>query len=941
MLKALRKSTLKQRESREEKEGRQLKTIKKKKSKSSITKAKEERRAKLDSLQREIEANQVVIEEGISNLSSIQEWSDNSDSSSSSETSDTVFESPVSSPRTSQLGSGVSLLWDNQVDLKSPLKDTSDLLDTTFGFSGDRESGSSPPPALSRERSVSVSVNRASYLCDETGEILTLQPVCRSLNRVLDNNPGPSGASGLISQDSFLERNLQAREVESLRIIHESEESSDDEKNADEDSELLEPEENNSVKMDETVYQGKVQALKKSYRRVQNKIKSYTAEDVTVVDKDEYKEHLKSIRKKYDEFIEEVNTVIDDLDEEIETLRVDELNKIIDDATGALKKNENEVKNKVAQLLAEYEENRPLSKKEQKDAELNVLKMLKRIGFIKEKSVAIKNKILKVKKAAEMTDNEVREHIIESKEWEKSVKELVSSREKAEEDLVGLDVEANEITDLKENVQNAVDILASKIGSLKMEDKTRGLFTAVSKNLSRENVVFPEAFAGGLGENVFKFKDKFMQAIHDSQVREKDQVEVLRKHLTGEAKKLVGDHHKTLSSAMEALMDYFGNTSNIWEKCKVNIKKKLGGNFSECWGFYGEQKRVLAIAAAIEFLREASELAETYPELTTEVYHDSTFKLLKEMFPLDYYEKFNDVVKEKNITSKKKIENLMEFLERRKNSAIQGVEDMNNKKREISRKPFGGGNPYKTTTTFRGKVPRDYRGGDDKKCYFCGGNDCNKFWDGLGCLELYQLQTREERTNWLKAHRLCFNCGRSYINGAPRQGQYSQHICQWFGKGKLSTQCTEDDCWIAAATCKKHKNNISKDLRSWLGDAKIDVKNLAQAILHGFSTNSKNLDIETHNSCCEKKDKDIVSTIPVSKISKMERNKLQRGEMSRPMIDDELVDFFKEDVKKVSKKVPEIKSIPEGEPVFIMNVFKGATRPITAFIDSGCNCWVA
>ena len=142
MLKALRKSTLKQRESREKKERRKFRTIKKKKSESSITKAKVERRAKLDSLQKEIEANKVIIEEGISNLSSIQEWSDNSDSSSSSETSDTVFESPVSSPRTSQLGSGVSLTWDNQVDVKSPLKDTSDLLDTTFGFSGDRESGS-------------------------------------------------------------------------------------------------------------------------------------------------------------------------------------------------------------------------------------------------------------------------------------------------------------------------------------------------------------------------------------------------------------------------------------------------------------------------------------------------------------------------------------------------------------------------------------------------------------------------------------------------------------------------------------------------------------------------------------------------------------------------------------------------------------------------------
>ena len=221
------------------------------------------------------------------------------------------------------------------------------------------------------------------------------------------------------------------------------------------------------------------------------------------------------------------------------------------------------------------------------------MKLKKRMGFIKEKSVEVKNVILKAKKAAEMTDNEIRECIIESRDWEKSVKEIVSRKEKAEEDSVGLDIEAKEITDLKEEVQNAVDILATKIENLKKEDKTRGLFTAVSKNLSRENVIFPEAFAGGLGENVFKFKDKFMQAIHDSQVREKDQVEVLRKHLTGEAKKLVGGHHKSLDSAMDALEEYFGDTAKIWEKCKEMSRRNLEetlvnpgaptGIKEECW----------------------------------------------------------------------------------------------------------------------------------------------------------------------------------------------------------------------------------------------------------------------------------------------------------------------------------------------------------------------
>ena len=45
--------------------------------------------------------------------------------------------------------------------------------------------------------------------------------------------------------------------------------------------------------------------------------------------------------------------------------------------------------------------------------------------------------------------------------------------------------------------------------------------------------MFPEKFSGEIGENVFRFKVKFLQALLDSQVREKDKVEVLRKHLTG------------------------------------------------------------------------------------------------------------------------------------------------------------------------------------------------------------------------------------------------------------------------------------------------------------------------------------------------------------------------------------------------------------------------
>ena len=110
-----------------------------------------------------------------------------------------------------------------------------------------------------------------------------------------------------------------------------------------------------------------------------------------------------------------------------------------------------------------------------------------------------------------------------------------------------------EITKMSGDVDRCVDVLITKMEIFKFEDDNRGLFTGINKNLSRENVVFPDKFAGEAGDNVYKFKEKFLVALHDSQVREKDKVEILRKHLTGKAKTLIGDHYVDIEKAMQSL----------------------------------------------------------------------------------------------------------------------------------------------------------------------------------------------------------------------------------------------------------------------------------------------------------------------------------------------------------------------------------------------------
>ena len=148
-----------------------------------------------------------------------------------------------------------------------------------------------------------------------------------------------------------------------------------------------------------------------------------------------------------------------------------------------------------------------------------------------------------------MTDNELREIYIESKAWEKKAAELEDSKNAIHAESIGTKIEEKELFDMKEMVQACLDLIENKTENLKREDNSRGLFTAVNKNLSRENVAFPESFSGEFGENVFIFKEKFLQALSDSQIREKDKVETLRKHLSGNAKNIIG--HTILTSVRQ------------------------------------------------------------------------------------------------------------------------------------------------------------------------------------------------------------------------------------------------------------------------------------------------------------------------------------------------------------------------------------------------------
>ena len=119
-------------------------------------------------------------------------------------------------------------------------------------------------------------------------------------------------------------------------------------------------------------------------------------------------------------------------------------------------------------------------------------------------------------------------------------------------------------------VEKAKTAVKEKKADLKKVDEERCLYS-LSKSV-KEVAVYPKTFTGSADDNIHKFKEKMIEAIRTNQIREKDKVEVLRKHLGGRALKMVGEHFDKLDDAFEVLLDHYGLAKKTWE---ARVKKFL------------------------------------------------------------------------------------------------------------------------------------------------------------------------------------------------------------------------------------------------------------------------------------------------------------------------------------------------------------------------------
>ena len=236
------------------------------------------------------------------------------------------------------------------------------------------------------------------------------------------------------------------------------------------------------------------------------------------------------------------------------------------------------------------------------------------------------------------------------KEWKKTFSRICSNHREyerlasvhGEQDLLcdvnGQQGERDTAYDMYERVRLKFD---GEKKMLEKMDASRGLFSN-HKSIG-EKLDYPK-FSGASSEDFTKFYDKMVKALRHNKVPKADQVERLRKNLTGFALGLVPESTENIEKAFTTLKAAFGDPKKVLEDRMRKLKQcgdlpgdKLSNNKN---GFRKQEEWYLNMEG---ILYDIIELGKRDEDLAYEAFSESTFNFVLSLFPINLVEKLEEV----------------------------------------------------------------------------------------------------------------------------------------------------------------------------------------------------------------------------------------------------------------------------------------------------------
>lgn len=221
-----------------------------------------------------------------------------------------------------------------------------------------------------------------------------------------------------------------------------------------------------------------------------------------------------------------------------------------------------------------------------------------------------------------LSDYEVNDYVVNISQWKHKLEGLRNAEIKIDKDVIDLDTEASTYSSLERRLVTSKAFFHNREKDLKDADKSRSLYS-LSKPV-KEVTVYPSDFGGTIHENIFKFKEKFLDALESNQVREKGKVELLKKHLRGLARKSIGDDTNVncIKQAFNILERTYGNTQDIWDSMMKDFERKF--NRPDVWEKEATVERRQLVIKIKEFLTKALNYSVEYPALERNIINKNT-----------------------------------------------------------------------------------------------------------------------------------------------------------------------------------------------------------------------------------------------------------------------------------------------------------------------------
>ena len=698
----------------------------------------------------------------------------------------------------------------------------------------------------------------------------------------------------------------------------------------------------NTTTMDSNTFNGYRLNCVKKKKKVLGLIELFNKESITcVTHKEIFKDELKKIDDAAEDFIDYADEILTQLEANSEADRIPELQVMRKAIIDAVKINKQQVVEKVESIVnaaaPTHTVNTEDSARDITPASVNsgsmvvsgstVPKLTLRQKNIMEDIEEFKGVIDNVDSIEDMGDSEITYYMRKLDSWDQRMKDITKEVRKFKEEALGKD-EINALVDEISNKLEELKIVKSaKVSELTTEDKDRGL-NSLCENKNKSSVVFPEPFRGVMGENVFKFKKEIISAIKDTQVKKADQVRTLLKYLKGDARARVGDHQPTLEAALQVLEDFYGNPNLIWLKYRQEFEKEFSGNMNTKWGALGSTKRVDAIAKLIEFIRQAIQFAQDYPQLKEDIMSAYTVKLLMRSMPLEEVRMVYLSIDEINATHKEKIEKIQDILEKLKSCGILAVNELVEDSTPARNTNSGLKDSHSHPNSKLSRNPLGLSSHTGTVCSVDIRHDCTKNkkcepnWGLLGCEQLYKLGSVEERIQYCKESGCCTNCGIAVSHNSqggictrcdynsPTNRRLVRCSISWFSASANRVQ----RCFRGAALCLQHQTQKNADQRllEWLKERRI-------------------------------KHEMFIINQGLYKVTSKKESKSPPVQAKELPSDEKVLELLQTEMERSDFEDGNIEEIPPGESMFMFFLLQGkrGTEPIQVFADSGANFWFA